>query len=38
MASRPTSIDAYLATVSGEKRAALEKLRRTIRAIVPVEG
>jgi uncharacterized protein YdhG (YjbR/CyaY superfamily) len=35
MASKPTSIDAYLATVSGEKRAALEKLRRTIRAIVP---
>ena len=32
---KPTTIDAYLATVSGEKRAALNKLRRTIRTIVP---
>lgn len=35
MASKPTTIDAYLATLKGEKRAALEKLRKTIRAIVP---
>jgi uncharacterized protein YdhG (YjbR/CyaY superfamily) len=32
---KPTTIDAYLATVRGEKRAALNKLRRTIRTIVP---
>jgi uncharacterized protein YdhG (YjbR/CyaY superfamily) len=32
---KPTSIDAYLATVRGEKRAALDRLRKTIRAIVP---
>jgi uncharacterized protein YdhG (YjbR/CyaY superfamily) len=35
MAGKPKSIDAYLATVSGEKRAALEKLREAIRAVVP---
>jgi len=35
MARKPATIDEYLATVSGEKRAALEKLRKTIRAIVP---
>jgi uncharacterized protein YdhG (YjbR/CyaY superfamily) len=35
MASKPISIDAYLATVKGEKRAALDQLRKTIRAIVP---
>jgi uncharacterized protein YdhG (YjbR/CyaY superfamily) len=35
MASKPTSVDAYLTTVRGEKRAALDKLRKTIRAIVP---
>lgn len=35
MASKPSSIDAYLAAVRGERRAALDKLRKTIRAIVP---
>ncbi len=35
MPRKPTTIDAYLATISGEKRAALDKLRRTIRTIVP---
>src|SRR5512138_133828 len=35
MPRKPTPIDAYLATVNGEKRAALEKLRKTIRAVVP---
>ncbi len=29
------TIDGYLATVSSDKRAALERLRRTIRAAVP---
>ena len=31
----PTTIDEYLATVSDEHRAALEKLRKTIRAAAP---
>jgi uncharacterized protein YdhG (YjbR/CyaY superfamily) len=31
----PDSIDAYLATVGGERRVALDQLRRTIRAIIP---
>ncbi len=35
MARRPTTIDEYLATVKGEKRASLEKLRERIRTIVP---
>jgi uncharacterized protein YdhG (YjbR/CyaY superfamily) len=35
MARRPTTIDEYLATVKGERRAALERLRATIRKIVP---
>lgn len=35
MARKPTTIDEYLATASGDRRAALEKLRRTIRSIVP---
>jgi len=35
MARKPTAIDEYLATVRGEKRAALDKLRKTIRTIVP---
>ena len=35
MASKSASIDAYLATVRGEKRAALDKLRKAIRAVVP---
>ncbi len=32
---KPATIDAYLATVKGEKRAALEHLRATIHAIAP---
>ena len=32
---KPSTIDAYLATVTGEKRAALDKLRKAIRAVVP---
>jgi uncharacterized protein YdhG (YjbR/CyaY superfamily) len=32
---KPVTIDEYLATMKGEKRAALDKLRRTIRKIVP---
>src|SRR5512138_3100228 len=35
MARKPTTIDAYLATVSGPRRAALVALRKTIRGIVP---
>jgi uncharacterized protein YdhG (YjbR/CyaY superfamily) len=35
MARKPTTIDEYLAPVKGVKRAALDKLRETIRAIVP---
>ncbi len=35
MARKPTTIDEYLATVGGEKRAALDKLRKTIRTIIP---
>ena len=31
----PQSIDHYLASVSDDSRAALEKLRRTIKSIVP---
>jgi uncharacterized protein YdhG (YjbR/CyaY superfamily) len=31
----PTTIDEYLATVSDDKRAALERLRRIIRAAAP---
>jgi len=34
-ASRPATIDAYLSAVKGERRAALETLRRMIRGIVP---
>jgi uncharacterized protein YdhG (YjbR/CyaY superfamily) len=30
-----SKIDDYLATVGGDKRAALDKLRKTIRSIVP---
>ena len=29
------NIDNYLATITGDKRAALDELRKTIRAIVP---
>jgi uncharacterized protein YdhG (YjbR/CyaY superfamily) len=35
MPPRPATIDEYLGTVHGEKRRALEQLRRTIRSIVP---
>jgi uncharacterized protein YdhG (YjbR/CyaY superfamily) len=35
MASKPKTIDDYLATLSDDKRAALEKLRKTIRAEAP---
>ena len=35
MAAQYTTIDDYLATVSSDKREALEKLRQTIRSIVP---
>lgn len=35
MATKPQSIDEYLAAVSDEQRAALEKLRRTIKRAVP---
>jgi uncharacterized protein YdhG (YjbR/CyaY superfamily) len=34
-ARRPKSIDEYLAGVSPSQRAALEKLRKTIRAVAP---
>lgn len=32
---RPTHVDAYLSALPAEKRDALEKLRKTIRAAVP---
>lgn len=35
MAAKPRTIDEYLAALSPDKRAALEKLRRTIRAAAP---
>jgi uncharacterized protein YdhG (YjbR/CyaY superfamily) len=35
MPAKPKSVDDYLAPLSSEKRAALEKLRRTIRAAAP---
>src|SRR5262245_20874023 len=35
MARRPRTIDEYLSVLSDEKRVALEKLRRTIRAVAP---
>ena len=35
MAAKPKTIDEYLAAVSADKRAALEKLRKTIKAIAP---
>jgi uncharacterized protein YdhG (YjbR/CyaY superfamily) len=35
MTRKPATIDAYLARVKGEKRAALDGLRKTIRAVVP---
>jgi uncharacterized protein YdhG (YjbR/CyaY superfamily) len=33
--AKPKTIDAYLALLHGEKRIALDKLRETVRAIVP---
>ena len=35
MAAKPKTIDEYLADLSEDKRAALEKLRKTIRAAAP---
>jgi uncharacterized protein YdhG (YjbR/CyaY superfamily) len=35
MQAKTTTIDEYLAAASGEQRAALEKLRKTIRSFVP---
>ena len=35
MAAKPKTIDEYLAAVSDDQRAALEKLRKTIKAAVP---
>src|SRR5690242_2951611 len=35
MARKPRTIDEYLSTAEGEKRAALDRLRKTIRSIVP---
>src|SRR5438093_179921 len=35
MAARPKTIDEYLAALSEDQRAALEKLRKTIRAAAP---
>jgi uncharacterized protein YdhG (YjbR/CyaY superfamily) len=35
MVRKPTTIDEYLATVSGERLVALERLRETIRSIIP---
>lgn len=35
MPAKPETIDAYLATVPPDRRAALEKLRKTIRSILP---
>jgi uncharacterized protein YdhG (YjbR/CyaY superfamily) len=35
MATKPKTIDEYLAAIPADKRAALEKLRKTIRAAAP---
>ena len=35
MPRKPTTIDEYLANVSGERRSSLEALRATIRSIIP---
>ena len=35
MAAKPKTIDDYLTALSGDKRAALERLRKIIRAAVP---
>ncbi len=40
MASKPTTIDEYLAQVRADQRPGLEKLRKTIQAAAPraIEG
>jgi uncharacterized protein YdhG (YjbR/CyaY superfamily) len=35
MAGKPKTIDEYLAALSDDKRAALQKLRKTIKAVAP---
>ena len=35
MPRKPTTIDGYLSTVKGERRAALDALRKTIRTVIP---
>ena len=35
MSAKPQTIDEYLAPLSSEKRAALEKLRRAIKSVAP---
>ena len=35
MKSKPRTIDEYVAAVSADQRVALEKLRKTIRAVAP---
>ncbi|MHC1763819.1 MAG: iron chaperone [Verrucomicrobiia bacterium] len=35
MATQPKTIDAYLASLSDDKKAALEKMRKAIQAIAP---
>jgi len=35
MAGKPQTIDEYLAALRDDKRAALEKLRKTIRTVAP---
>jgi uncharacterized protein YdhG (YjbR/CyaY superfamily) len=35
MAKKPETIDEYLASVKGDRRAALDKLRRTIHSVLP---
>jgi len=35
MGGKPKSIDDYLAKVTGKKRAALDELRKTLRALLP---
>ena len=36
MAAKPKTIDEYLAALSDDKCAALEQLRKTIRAVAPM--
>jgi len=35
LSAKPKSVDEYLAKVSGEKRAALDQLRKLLRALLP---